>query len=69
MARILLGDSELEVDESFEEVCARIFNADIQPPMLGERRLLPKGWLILRATELQDEVYVQRSAIAYVRKD
>jgi hypothetical protein len=67
MTRILLGDRELEVGEDFESVLGRVSHAEEQGPTIGGRRVLPHGWMIVRAVEFSEDVYVQTSAISYVR--
>ena len=67
MTRILLGDRELEVVESFEDVLSRISFATQQGPGIGGRRVLPAGWMIARALEFDEDVFIQTSTIGYVR--
>jgi hypothetical protein len=68
MARILLGDKELEVAEDFENVLQRIAHAEANGPQIGGRRVLPAGWMILRAIEFDEDVFVQTSTVSFVRK-
>jgi len=68
MTRILLGDRELEVAEDFENVLQRISHAATNGPQVGGQRVLPAGWMIVRAVEFDDDVYVQTSTVSYVRK-
>jgi hypothetical protein len=35
---------------------------------VAEVRVLPSGWMTARAMEFNEEVYIQTSAISYVRK-
>jgi hypothetical protein len=68
MVRLLLGDTELEVVESFEDVLSRITNAETNAPTIGGRAVLPTGWMIARAAQFDDDVYIHTSTISYVRR-
>jgi hypothetical protein len=68
MTRILLGDRELEVVEDFENVLQRIAYAETNGPQIGGLRVLPAGWMIVRAVEFDEDVFVQTSTVSYVRK-
>ena len=68
MARILLGDRELEVAESYENLLQRIAHAESKGPQVGGRQVLPAGWMTVGAVEFGDDIYVQTSAISYVRR-
>jgi hypothetical protein len=68
MARILLGDRELEVVESYENLLQRIAHAESEGPQVGGRPVLPAGWMTVGSIEFGDDIYVQTSAISYVRR-
>jgi hypothetical protein len=68
MTRILLGDKELEVAEDFDNVLSRIAHAETNGPTVGGLRVLPAGWMTVRAIQFEEDVYIQTSAISYIRK-
>jgi hypothetical protein len=69
MPRILLGDKELEVAEDFDEILSRINIAQGQGPTIAGVRVLPSGWILVRAVEFGgEEIPIQTSAISYVRQ-
>jgi hypothetical protein len=68
MARILLGDTELEVVERLEDILSRISHAETNGPTVGGREVLPPGWMTARAAQFDDDVYIHTSTISYVRR-
>jgi hypothetical protein len=69
MARILLDDTEIEVDEDVEEVLSRIVNARDGLRRGSGAIIAPAGWVILSTSGTGEEVYLQVSHIAFVRED
>jgi hypothetical protein len=69
MARILLDDTEIEVSEDVEDVLTRIVNARDGLRRGSGAIIAPPGWVILTASEGNEELYVQVARIAYVRED
>jgi hypothetical protein len=65
---LVLADREFEVAEEFDNVLSCIAHAESQGPNVGGRRVLPAGWMIVHAVEYAQDVYLQTSAIAFVRK-
>jgi hypothetical protein len=68
MTRLILGNTELEVSEDFENILQRISHASENGPTVGGMRVLPAGWMIARPSELEEDVYIQTSTISYVRR-
>jgi hypothetical protein len=68
MARILLGETEIEVSEDVEETLNRIVNARDGLRRGSGAIVAPPGWVILTAAD-SSEIYVQVARIAYVRED
>lgn len=68
MARMLVGDKEIPVAEEVDEIFTRISNAH-QGVQRASIRVTPPGWIILHASDLGGDLYVQASRIGYIRKD
>jgi hypothetical protein len=68
MARILLGETEIEVSEDVEETLNRIVNARDGLRRGSGAIVAPPGWVILTAAD-SSEIYVQVARVAYVRED
>lgn len=68
MARILLGETEIEVSEDVEETLNRIVNARDGLRRGSGAIVAPPGWVILTAPD-SSEIYVQVARVAYVRED
>jgi hypothetical protein len=68
MARILLDETEIEVNEDVEEVLNKIVNARDGLRRGSGAIIAPPGWVIL-TTAGGEEIYVQVARIAYVRED
>jgi hypothetical protein len=68
MARILLDETEIEVNEDVEEVLNKIVNARDGLRRGSGAIIAPPGWVILTAAG-GEEIYVQVARIAYVRED
>jgi len=68
MARILLGEVEIEVTEDVEEALSRIVNARDGLRRSNGVIVAPPGWVILTAADTS-EIYVQVARIGYVRED
>jgi hypothetical protein len=68
MARILLGETEIEVVEDVEEALSRIVNARDGLRRSNGAIVAPPGWVTLTAADTS-EIYVQVARIGYVRED
>jgi hypothetical protein len=68
MARILLGETEIEVREDVEETLKRIVDARDGLRRGSGAIVAPPGWVILTAADTS-EIYVQVARIGYVRED
>jgi hypothetical protein len=68
MARMLLGDTEIEVSEDVEETLNRIVNARDGLRRGSGAIVAPPGWVILTAADMS-EIYVQVARIGYVREE
>jgi hypothetical protein len=68
MARILLGEGEINVAEDVEDTLNRIVNARDGLRRGNGAIMAPSGWVILTADDGSD-IYVQVARIAYVRAD
>lgn len=68
MARILLGEAEINVAEDVEDTLNRIVNARDGLRRGNGAIMAPAGWVILTADDGSD-IYVQVTRIACVRED
>jgi hypothetical protein len=69
MARILLGESEIDVFEGAEDVLRRVMSSGEGVRRAGGEIVAPPGWLALSAPETGDPIYVQVARIGYVREE
>ena len=72
MALVKLGGDEIRVRESGQDVLRRCAQADTGI-LIGGMHVSPPGWINLTNAETDslgsDHMYVQASAIAWVRED
>jgi hypothetical protein len=69
MARILLGESEIDVSEDAEDILNRIVNSRDGVRRGSGAIVAPPGWVIVTASDTGDPIYVQVARIACVRED
>jgi hypothetical protein len=68
MARILVGETELDVSEDAEEILARIVDSRDGLRHGSGAIVAPPGWVSLSQLGLGAPVFVQVSRIGYVRE-
>jgi cell wall assembly regulator SMI1 len=69
MARVLLGETEVEVSEEVEDIMGRIINSRDGLRRGSGTMVAPPGWVVLTADVTGDEIYIQVANIGYVRED
>jgi hypothetical protein len=69
MARIQLGESEIEVAEEVEEILTTIVSAKDGLRHPSGAILAPPGWIKLTESGLGETIYIQVSRINFVRAD
>jgi hypothetical protein len=69
MARIQLGESELEVAEEVEEILTAIVSAKDGLRHSSGAILAPPGWIRLTESGLGETLYIQVSRVSFVRAD
>jgi len=69
MARILLDETEIEVDEDVEDVLGKIVNAKDGLRRGNGAIIAPPGWVVLSTSGTGEEIYLQVYRIAFVRED
>jgi hypothetical protein len=69
MARIVLGETEIEVAEDVEDILNRIVNSRDGLRRGSGAIVAPPGWVVLTASGGGEEIYLQVARIAYVRED
>jgi hypothetical protein len=69
MARIQLGESDIEVAEEVEEILRAIVSAKDGLRHSSGKILAPPGWIRLTESGLGETIYIQVSRIGFVRAD
>lgn len=69
MARVLLGNTEVDVLEDVDEILTRIVNSRDGLRLGNGAIIAPSGWVTLTAVDSDAPMYVQVARVGYVRAD